>query len=195
MKKHKLILPASILLGCIILGGFIYASQINRKTLGGQTKINQGVQKEETSCELPPIWGEMGGLYKSCHLTQVEQAIGLSDTFTPSGANGVFNYCNSLTWRKYTTDAGIVYTYEKIRYKHFPNSEVGEYRAPEILYNEMTNNRPCTPSSIDNGFGNDDDISADAFPSSNNTLETYKPKNWASFFNRHYPLFHWKNNN
>lgn len=31
MDKHKLILPVSILLGCIILGGFIYASQINKQ--------------------------------------------------------------------------------------------------------------------------------------------------------------------
>lgn len=31
MDKHKLILPISILLGCIILGGFFYASQINKQ--------------------------------------------------------------------------------------------------------------------------------------------------------------------
>lgn len=31
MDRHKLILPVSILLGCIILGGFYYASQINKQ--------------------------------------------------------------------------------------------------------------------------------------------------------------------
>lgn len=32
MNKQKLILPMSILLGCIILGGFYYASEANKKT-------------------------------------------------------------------------------------------------------------------------------------------------------------------
>lgn len=31
MDKHKLVLPISILLGCIILGGFFYASQVNKQ--------------------------------------------------------------------------------------------------------------------------------------------------------------------
>jgi hypothetical protein len=31
MDKHKLILPVVILLGCIILGGFFYASQVNKQ--------------------------------------------------------------------------------------------------------------------------------------------------------------------
>lgn len=31
MDKHKIILPVSILLGCIILGGFFYASQVNKQ--------------------------------------------------------------------------------------------------------------------------------------------------------------------
>ena len=31
MDKHKLILPISILLGCIILGGFYYTSQVNKQ--------------------------------------------------------------------------------------------------------------------------------------------------------------------
>ncbi|MDO8486208.1 MAG: hypothetical protein Q7S77_00715 [Candidatus Staskawiczbacteria bacterium] len=32
MDKHKLILPVSIILGCIILGGFYYASQLNKQS-------------------------------------------------------------------------------------------------------------------------------------------------------------------
>lgn len=31
MKKHNLILPVSILLGCIILGGFVFVSQISKQ--------------------------------------------------------------------------------------------------------------------------------------------------------------------
>ena len=31
MDKHRLILPMSILLGCIILGGFYYASETNKQ--------------------------------------------------------------------------------------------------------------------------------------------------------------------
>ncbi|SRR3989339_56661 len=31
MEKQKLILPISIVLGCAILGGFIYATQINKQ--------------------------------------------------------------------------------------------------------------------------------------------------------------------
>jgi len=31
MDKNKLVLPISILLGCIILGGFLYAIQINKQ--------------------------------------------------------------------------------------------------------------------------------------------------------------------
>ncbi len=40
MDKHKLILPISILLGCIILGGFFYASQVNKqKSIEKQQQI------------------------------------------------------------------------------------------------------------------------------------------------------------
>ncbi len=190
MDKHKLILPISILLGCIIIGGFYYVSQVKKQKSGKQIKIETGEQTKKL-CELPPFWSEVQGIYKLCNLTQIEQATDFSDTYSPGGANGSFDYCNTLVWRKYTTDAGTLYTYEKIRYQHFPNSEVGEYRAPEILYNEMTNNRPCTASTTINEFDNDNDISADAFPSRNNTLQNYKPKYWVSFFNRHYDLFHW----
>jgi hypothetical protein len=31
MEKKKLILPISIIIGCLILGGFIYASQVNKQ--------------------------------------------------------------------------------------------------------------------------------------------------------------------
>ncbi len=39
MKENKLVLPVSILLGCIILGSFYYASEVNRQK---QTDIKVG---------------------------------------------------------------------------------------------------------------------------------------------------------
>ena len=50
MDKHKLILPISILLGCIILGGFFYASQINKQRLVErqlEIKLQEDRQVEE----------------------------------------------------------------------------------------------------------------------------------------------------
>ena len=44
MNKQKLILPISILLGCIILGGFYYASEANKKD---STNNSQIVPSEE----------------------------------------------------------------------------------------------------------------------------------------------------
>ena len=42
MDKHKIILPISILLGCIILGGFFYASQVNKQqSIEGQQILKQ----------------------------------------------------------------------------------------------------------------------------------------------------------
>lgn len=49
MDKSKLILPISILLGCIILGGFYYASQINKqKSIEKQQQIELKQKAEET---------------------------------------------------------------------------------------------------------------------------------------------------
>jgi len=40
MDKNKLIIPISILLGCLILGGFFYASQVNKqKSIEKQQQI------------------------------------------------------------------------------------------------------------------------------------------------------------
>jgi len=48
MDKQKLILPISILLGCIILGGFFYASQINKqKSIEKQQEIDLAVKRDE----------------------------------------------------------------------------------------------------------------------------------------------------
>ena len=143
------------------------------------------------NCTLPPVWGEVKFIYSKCHLIQIAEGKNFSDTFSPSGANGSFDYCNTLLWRQYNTDAGPLYTYEKVSYQHFPMSEAGEYVAPKLLYDEIINGRPCTPSTNDFGGASSDDISAGAFPSRNATLESFSPKYWASFFNRHYDLFHW----
>ena len=50
MDKNKLILPISILLGCIILGGFYYASQINKQNYENNKlniKIEGKTEKQE----------------------------------------------------------------------------------------------------------------------------------------------------
>lgn len=40
MDKNKLVLPVSILLGCIVLGGFYYASQVSKqKSIENQQQI------------------------------------------------------------------------------------------------------------------------------------------------------------
>ena len=47
MDKNKLILPVSILLGCIILGGFYFASQVNRqKSIERQQQIDLRARAE-----------------------------------------------------------------------------------------------------------------------------------------------------
>ena len=47
MDKHKIILPVSILLGCIILGGFYFASQVNRqKSIERQQQIDLRARAE-----------------------------------------------------------------------------------------------------------------------------------------------------
>ena len=48
MDKYKLILPISILLGCIILGGFYYASQLGKQRLiEKQQQIDMQAKKNE----------------------------------------------------------------------------------------------------------------------------------------------------
>ena len=47
MDKNKLVLPISILVGCIILGGFIYASQVvKQKSIERQQSIDLQAKKE-----------------------------------------------------------------------------------------------------------------------------------------------------
>ena len=47
-KLNKLSLPATILIGCLILGGFYYASQINKqKSIEKQQKDDLGIKKEQ----------------------------------------------------------------------------------------------------------------------------------------------------
>lgn len=47
MDKNKLVLPIGILLGCIILGGFFYASQINKqKSIEKQQQIELQAKAE-----------------------------------------------------------------------------------------------------------------------------------------------------
>ena len=47
MEKKKLILPISIIIGCLIFGGFIYASQINKqKSIERQQQMKIQVDKD-----------------------------------------------------------------------------------------------------------------------------------------------------
>jgi hypothetical protein len=207
-RSHKVVYIVSfIAMFFIVRGAIAYlatpsSNLQNPSSNTGTTEIapttNVGAQTQPAlgaingDCTLPSIWGEVQFIYSKCHLNQIAKGTDFSDTYTPAGANGSFDYCNTLIWRKYNTDAGFLYTYEKVQYQHFPMSEAGEYRAPEILYDEMTNSRPCTPSTATNWNGDtDDDISSVAFPSRNILLSNTSPKYWASFFNRNYALYHW----
>lgn len=129
----------------------------------------------EMGCELPDVWGELGPIFKDCALKEVENGTGYLQTFHVEGANGLFDYCNTLTFRKYTTSAGEFYTFEKVRYQHFPNSEAGEYRMPKELYDSITNSRPCDKLSARFGNFGDDELSADLFPSRNILLSVELP--------------------
>ncbi len=47
MDKNKLVLPISILLGCLILGGFYYMSQVNKQqSIEKQQQIDLQAKKE-----------------------------------------------------------------------------------------------------------------------------------------------------
>ena len=51
MKKDKLVLPVSVLLGCIILGSFLYASQLSKqKSIERQQQIE--IEQDKTMLQL-----------------------------------------------------------------------------------------------------------------------------------------------
>jgi len=53
MNKNKLILPISILLGCIILGGFFYVSQINKqRSIEKQQQIELQAKSEQDKAKM-----------------------------------------------------------------------------------------------------------------------------------------------
>lgn len=53
MDKHKLVLPISILFGCIILGGFYYASEANKqKSIERQQQADQQAITYRSNAEL-----------------------------------------------------------------------------------------------------------------------------------------------
>ncbi|MFA6282411.1 MAG: hypothetical protein WCY05_07945 [Candidatus Omnitrophota bacterium] len=58
MKKGALVLPISIIIGCFILGGFFYCSQINKQKLINQENLlkiqaeNQDIAKKEENKNL-----------------------------------------------------------------------------------------------------------------------------------------------
>lgn len=124
-----------------------------------------------SKCNFPPIWGEVNNIFKDCQLKEIEKGSGYSQTFNPEDGNGIFDYCNTLTFRHYQSVKGELYTYEKIRYTHYPNSEIGEYRIDKKLFDSITNSRPCV--STYNRFDklSDDDLSSDLFPSKNYLLD------------------------
>lgn len=55
MNKQKLILPISIILGCIILGGFFYASQVSKQNSIERQQFNERLrekQEQESKLEI-----------------------------------------------------------------------------------------------------------------------------------------------
>ncbi len=126
--------------------------------------------KTLSNCSLPPIWGEVENIFKDCQMKEVEKGSGYEDNFNPEGANGIFNYCNTLVFRHYQTKEGDMYTYEKVRYTHLPVSEAGEYRVAKKLFDGITNSRLCVGAQNRWGDLSDDDLSSDLFPSRNNKI-------------------------
>ncbi len=126
-------------------------------------------------CVLPLEWAELPSIFKDCQLKEVENGSGYTQQLNPQGANGLFDYCNTLIFRRYSTLKGNLYTYEKTRYTHFPVSETGEYRISEDLYEDITNSRPCI--GVVDRFGGlgDDGLSSLLFPSRNYRLNQELP--------------------
>jgi Na+-translocating ferredoxin:NAD+ oxidoreductase RnfG subunit len=75
MDKNKLVLPISILLGCIILGGFYYASESNiqkqqQAVLQAQTEknnadefFNNNLKCQDLLKDLKQRWNNVVGIY------------------------------------------------------------------------------------------------------------------------------------
>lgn len=195
MREH--FLKYQFWYGCLLISIVLFActltivSRLGLKN-GNTNKIvsDSGFVKDSDrkSCKLPAIWDEIGLIFHDCSLKQVYQFTNRQDYMTFPGGNGSFSYCNTLIFRKYDGIKGRLYTYEKITGKHYPNSDVGEYRIPELLYNEMVNSPNCREPRKDPP---DDDISSRGFPSGHYQFEEQQPEYNASFFNRHYPEYEW----
>ena len=156
---------------------------LNKRNKSVQKRIDEiGGDNENYNpeCVLPMMWEEVGFIHKKCQLKEVEKLSGYHDTFNFPLGNGSFDYCNTLIFRKYNSLQGYLYTYEKVRYKHYPNSEVGEYVMPESIYETITNSRKC------DGDTNDDDISSESFPSRNFKLNENSPCFFSRLFSGKY---------
>lgn len=172
MRSSKLIIFHLFSLFVLIGAGCTEASLDDSGVLDAQQTSDSSVMTEEEPsqepCVLPQEWDEVQSIFKDCGLKEVEKSSGFEATFNPEGGNGLFGYCNTLVFRGYQTKAGGLYTYEKIRSVHFPNSEVGEYRISKELYDSITNARPCTSSEETRFEGlTDDELSSKLFPSRN----------------------------
>lgn len=165
MEKTKFYL---LIISLIFLGSG--CSDLNTIEPPKAPLVNSQSPVVSDSCTLPGNWDEVKNIFKDCQLKEIEKGSGYLGQFNPEGANGIFDYCNTLTFRHYQTAKGDIYSYEKVRYQHFPNSEVGEYVIPEQTYNQITNSRPCVAK--ENRFSNlsDDDLSGLLFPSRNRIL-------------------------
>lgn len=164
----------------------------NNLSISNKKTNNDNFDAIINKCIIPDLWEEIGFIFKDCQLEEIESGNNYNDMFAFNGGNGSHNYCNTLTFRKYKTINGDLYTYEKERYKHYPNSEAGEYKIPKLLYNEMTNSKKCQPTANRINTISDDDISSSSFPSRNMKIISFNPCYWASFFNRHYSEYGWK---
>ena len=169
----------------------IFLPKNNQSTSNNETN-NNNFNAIIDKCNIPDLWEEIGFIFKDCQLEEVESGNNYNDMFAFDGANGSFEYCNTLTFRKYKTVNGDLYSYEKERYKHYPMSEAGEYRIPKLLYDEMTNLKKCQPKTNRINTISDDEISSISFPSRNMKINSFRPCYWASFFNRHFSEYGWK---
>lgn len=161
---------AGIIILFSLLGNGCETTDVSRLAPLEQAETQEASDNGTTDCVLPGLWKDVIGLFKDCKLKEVESGAGYELSFNPEGGNGVFEYCNTLLFRRYETVKGDLYTYEKVRYQHYPNSEAGEYRIAKDLFDRFTNARPCTP--IDERFAglSDDELSEKLFPSRNYLL-------------------------
>ena len=75
MEKNKLAIPVSILLGCVILGGFYYASEINKQqSIEKQQRIDLQAKQAQQQSDMQAQQGQQQALIDQNNLIASQKA-------------------------------------------------------------------------------------------------------------------------